>query len=120
MGGRALSTRQRGNVTENRFADLLRAHGYCVYPTRGSRGIDLLAVHSETKHCIAVEVGGASKRLRESFGKLREATVPVGTLLVVARYVKRGKERHYRWSVNLDEDARYDTLDAALDAARDR
>jgi hypothetical protein len=110
------STRQKGNISENAFCEMIAKHGFCTYPSRGSRGVDVLCVHRETRLCIAVEVGDESKVLKDAFPKLRSASVPVGTwLMVVKRSVQK---RRVRWRFYTDVDERHETLDAALEALR--
>jgi len=113
-----VSTRQAGNRTENAFCRMIEGHGYCTFPSRGSRGVDVLCVHSETCLCIGVEVGGSSKVLRQAFPKLRTAILPAGSWrLVVRRVVAKGRAH---WHFYTSEDERFTTLDDALDALRRR
>ena len=91
---------------------MVEAHGYCTFPSRGSRGVDVLCVHSETRLCIGVEIGGVSKRLGVAFAKLREAVLPAGSWrMVVRREVIKGAAR---WRFYASESDRFTTLDDAL------
>lgn len=96
---------------------MVEAHGYCTFPSRGSRGVDVLCVHQDTRLCIGVEVGGKSKSLKQAFPKLRAAVLPAGSWrLVVRRYVLRGKAR---WAFYSSENDRHETLEEALCTLRD-
>jgi hypothetical protein len=102
-----MSTRQRGNIRENEIADMLRAKGYCVFPSRGSRGVDLFCVSFDpsglvpdpvnTPRFIAIEVGGRSKTISASFDKLIEADVPFNTGFLVARQIKDNNRNLWRY-----------------------
>ncbi len=112
------SSRQAGNVRESRCAALLEAYGYFCFISRGSRGIDLLAIHDHRPH-LAIEVGGRSKVLSEAFAALYAARKPAGTRCLVVRWVKpRGKRAHFRWHFSADPRDFCDDLADALEALR--
>ncbi len=112
------SSRQAGNLRENRAAALLEGHGYVCFASRGSRGIDLLAVADSGPH-LAIEVGGPKKVLAESFQALHAAKKPAGTRVLVVRWVKpRGKRAHFRWHLSADPGGFYDDLADALEALK--
>jgi hypothetical protein len=103
-------------VRENRAAALLEGFGYTCFTSRGSRGIDLLAVADHGPH-LAVEVGGPKKVLAESFASLYAAKKPAGTRVLVVRWIKpRGKRAHFRWHLSADPGDFYDDLADALEA----
>ena len=99
----------------------MESHGFCTFPSRGSRGIDVLCVHRETRQVVAAEIGGASKVISTAFAKMREAAVPVGTLYVVAKRVTRrdgASSERTRWTFyGGSVDGRSTTLEAALSVA---
>jgi hypothetical protein len=112
-----LSTRQAGNRRENRFGDALESRNYFVSYSRGSRGIDVVAIglKGAAPHILA-EVGGIGKRVRSSFAKLRAAPSFPGSRKIVARELKH-KGRCF-WRVYTDPDTSFDDIDAALESLR--
>jgi len=120
-----MSTRQKGNRAENRFGDLLRERGYIPFYSRGSRGIDLIAIVADPAESgyglpfLAVEIGRRGKAIAASFAALREAPKPAGTRVLVARYLRKKGVRNGWWRVHINEDTYLDDLDAALASLRD-
>lgn len=112
----AWSSRQKGGARENRVADLLEtAHKYSCYPSRGSRGLDLVCIAGPPPlpH-LGIEVGGASKRIGAAFRKMRETAQCPGMLLLVVRELKRSGRRYLRWYAS--EDGKRGGHAAVLDA----
>jgi hypothetical protein len=100
-----MSTRQQGGARENRVADVLEKEGWYCYPSRGSRGIDVIAIApheyrsngSTVRPHLGVEIGGKGKRLRVAFEKMRGAPQCPGMILLVALETIRDRKRSVRW-----------------------
>src|SRR5208282_2814017 len=113
-----VSTRQRGNIRENRLARMLEGRRYWCFVSRGSRGIDLVGI-PDVGPILCFEVGGSSKSVMGSFDELRKAKRPLGSHCLVARWLKpRGSLGHFRF--HADEDYWFDDLDEALDFLKER
>ena len=95
-----MSTRQQGNVTENRaIAYLETEHGYFCYPSRGSRGIDVVALSTTDLPHLLLEVGTKNKRARGAFAKMNASPNFPGAFLLVVRKVKVRNRIRLRWHV---------------------
>ena len=94
-----MSTRQVGNARENRVIAFLEALGYYCYPSRGSRGIDIVALSTPEMDLpyLGIEAGGRSKSVRLAFSKLADARVYPGMRLLVVREVKVRNRNTLRW-----------------------
>jgi len=92
-----VSTRQTGNARENRCGDLLRIHGYEPFYSRGSRGVDILAVKADGygPHLQIAVIRPNGGSVRQSFVALRAAPVIAGSRQVVAKEIKRNAWRWY-------------------------
>ena len=66
-----------------------------------------------TPHLL-VSIGGVGKRLRVAFEELRSVPMPGGFACLVVRFVKR------RRIIYISEDDRYDSLEDAFAALRER
>ena len=66
-----------------------------------------------TPHLL-VSIGGVGKRLRVAFEELRSVPMPGGFVPLVIRFVAR------RRLIYIDEDNRFDTLEDAFAALRER
>lgn len=96
---------------------MLEKLGYVTFPSRGSRGIDIFAVHegNGAPH-IAAEIGGVSKVITAAFEDLFNRRVPAGTVRIVAKEVKKGAR--WDWTFYLAPGQRFKTLPDLFDAAR--
>jgi hypothetical protein len=107
-----MSTRQAGNRRENRVGAMLRAHGYEPFYSRGSRGVDILAVSTEEgRPHLRIAVSRPSyTAVRGPFEKLRAAPKIPGAIDLLIREVERNE-----WRIYADEDTFFDDdLDAAI------
>ena len=113
------NTRAAGNRRENRVVKHLEALGYFCYPSRGSRGIDLIAIAPGTLHLphLGREVGGEKKSVREAFGKMRLLPQCPGMVLLVVREIKTNGRNHFRWHAAAEVRG-HDSFEGAVDAAR--
>lgn len=90
------SSRAKGNIRENRIIDILEALGYYCYASRGSRGIDIIALHSEYGHPhLAVAVVRPSGSVKQNFAKLHSYPMPAGAVPIAVREVNRKVCRWY-------------------------
>lgn len=98
-------------MRENKVVAILEQHGYVCFPSRGSRGIDLICINTEDRHAphLAIEVGGPSKAIAASFESLNEAKKPLGTVSLVVRELKRKGRCFFRWHIH--PQAFYDDAD---------
>ena len=115
-----MSTRQQGNRIENVVAKILEEeHGYYCYASRGSRGIDLIALHpGDSLPHLGVEVGTESKSVRSAFRKLNEGAKRYpGMYFLVVRRCKRGARNIFRWHATAGKWG-HDTFEDALAEAR--
>ncbi len=94
-----MSTRQAGNANENRVIDFLEARGYFCYPSRGSRGIDIIALHDIASH-LGLEVGTTHKRAASAFAKMLASPRPAGMVCLVVRKTKRKNRIVLKWHVH--------------------
>lgn len=87
---------------------MLESAGWFCYPSRGSRGIDIIAIappefrsngHASSPH-LGLEIGGRSKSLRGAFAKMREQPQCPGMLLLVVIETLRERRRSLRWYAN--------------------
>ena len=99
-----MSTRQTGNARENRVSSVLEAIGYFCYPSRGSRGINVVAIAPKEDPLphLGIEIGGPGKRLAIAFGKIRACAQCPGMLLLVAMETIRDRRRSIRWYASED------------------
>jgi len=113
------STRQRGNLTENlAIAFLEDNHSYFCYPSRGSRGVDVVALSTTELPHLLLEVGTKNKRARGAFAKMEAQPNFPGAFLLVVRKVKVKGRNVLRWHIpglhrGLDD------FSAAISAARE-
>lgn len=91
---------------------------YHCYPSRGSRGIDLVCLSTmpNLPH-LGIEVGGASKSCKEAFGKMALVPHPPGMYLLVVREIKVKGRNHLRWHAQPEVDG-HDLFELALAEAR--
>lgn len=95
-----MSTRQQGNVTENlAIAYLESEHGYFCYPSRGSRGIDVVALSTTNLPHLLLEIGTKNKRARGAFAKMQASPNFPGAFLFVVRKIKIKNRNRLRWHV---------------------
>jgi hypothetical protein len=95
-----VSTRQIGNRTENLAVYFLEEkYGYFCYPSRGSRGIDVVCLSTTTLPHLLLEVGTKNKRARGAFAKMSEQPNFPGASLLVVRKVKVKGRNVLRWHV---------------------
>lgn len=74
----------------------LRELGYYCFASRGSRGIDVIAVHDDrTLPILVCEVGGRSKVVSAALSELEAAARPIGSRCIVARETARGVWRYH-------------------------
>ena len=99
-----MSTRQTGNARENRVASVLEAEGYSCYPSRGSRGIDVVAIAPKDQPLphLGIEIGGMGKRLGVAFAKMRASAQCPGMVLLVVLETLRKRRRSLRWYASAD------------------
>jgi hypothetical protein len=93
------STRSKGNRVENFVAAHLEGLNYFCYPSRGSRGIDLICLappDSNLPH-LGIEVGTEAKSVRAAFAKMRAATQFPGMIMLVARRIVIRRKSKIRW-----------------------
>lgn len=112
-----MSTRQVGNKRENRVTAILEAIGYFCYPSRGSRGIDVVAIAPKDESLLphlGVEIGGSGKRIATAFGKMRACPQCPGMVLLVVLETLRNRRRSLRWYAS--EDGKRGGHDNPLDA----
>ena len=106
------SSRQAGNRRENRVGAMLRAHGYEPFYSRGSRGVDILAVSTiEGRPHLRIAVSRPSyTAVRGPFQKLREAPKIPGAIDLLIREVETNE-----WKIYADEDTAFDDdLESAI------
>ena len=115
-----MSTRQVGNRYENDAAAELEAIGYFCYPSRGSRGIDLIALATDEMALphLGLEVGGSGKRLGVAFAKMRENAQFPGMLLLVALSLMKKRRRVLRWYAREDHRGGHHSVIDAIAEAR--
>jgi hypothetical protein len=95
-----MSTRQQGNVTENLAIKYLEdKHGYFCYPSRGSRGIDVVGLSTTNLPHLLLEVGTKNKRAKGAFAKMEGSPNFPGAFLLVVRKVKVKGRNLLRWHV---------------------
>jgi|SRR5580693_6549069 hypothetical protein len=95
-----MSTRQAGNATENlAIAYLEEKHGYFCYPSRGSRGVDVVALSTTELPHLLLEVGTKNKRARGAFAKMEAQPNFPGAFLLVVRKIKVKGRNLLRWHV---------------------
>jgi hypothetical protein len=95
-----MSTRQTGNMRENRCGALLIEHGYEPFYSRGSRGgADIMAVKIDGlgPHLQVAVIRPNGGNVREAFLKLRAGPKIAGSRQVVAKEIRRNAWRWY-WS----------------------
>lgn len=111
-------SRQIGNSRENRLGAELETRGYIPFYSRGSRGTDIVAlcVNGRRPHLMIAVSRPSYGAVREPFEKLRAATPVPGSVLMLAREMKKAGRDPW-WRVYLHEDAFYDNLDVALEVA---
>lgn len=92
-----MSTRQKGNVSENAVAAMAEALGYATFAARGSRGpADIIAFPTTLEShqaAIIFQVGTSAKPIARTLAELEAAPRPIGSLCIVARKCKRGNGR---------------------------
>lgn len=116
-----MSTRQTGNKRENRVAAELEVIGYFCYPSRGSRGIDVVAIapKDEPLPHLGIEIGGPGKRIATAFAKMRACPQCPGMVLLVALETLRNRKRSLRWYASEDgKRGGYESVRDAIAAAR--
>jgi len=115
-----MSTRQRGNKRENVVMRHLEDLGYFCYASRGSRGIDIIALSPKDQILphLGIEAGGRSKSVKEAFAKMRASANFPGMLLLVVREVKVKNRNRLRWHAT-DGVHGHDSFESALEAAGD-
>lgn len=112
-----MSDRQRGNQRENRCADILDAIGYCCYPSRGSRGSDIVALHREEGFPnLEVAVVRPTGSVTENFAKMRGYETPANTVRIAVREVE---PYHFRWYDKSNHRGGHADPLAAIAAARE-
>lgn len=107
-----MSTRQTGNLRENRCGAVLIALGYEAFYSRGSRGgADIFAVKldGDGPHLQVAVIRPNGGNIREAFRKLRDGPSIAGSRQVVAKETARNKWRWYA-----DEDSLIDDLNEFL------
>jgi|SRR5580704_11921264 hypothetical protein len=100
-----MSTRQVGNARENRVSAVLEKLGWYCYPSRGSRGIDVIAIAEPeyranggtTRPHLGLEIGGLGKSHSAAFAKMRSAPQCPGMILLVVKETKANGKRRLRW-----------------------
>jgi hypothetical protein len=112
-----MNTRQQGNRLENTVSAFLAQRGYFCYPSRGSRGIDIIALHDTESH-LGLEVGTTHKRAASAFEKMLACPRPAGMVCLVVRKTKRKNRVVLRWHVAGIQTGFLD-FDEALAAARE-
>lgn len=96
-----MSARQLGNKTENLAVAFLESgHGYFCYPSRGSRGIDVVCLSTTELPHLLLEVGTKNKRARGAFAKMQSQPNFPGAHLLVVRKVKVKGRNCLRWHVS--------------------
>jgi hypothetical protein len=95
------SSRQQGNRTENLVAKYLEdEYGYYCYPSRGSRGIDLVCLANPfgiARPHLMIEVGTESKSVKAAFAKISETTLFPGSIPLVVRKIVKNRRISLRW-----------------------
>lgn len=107
-----MSTRQTGNARENRCGDVLRLYNYEPFYSRGSRGVDILAVQTEANgqpHLLIAVIRPIGGNIREAFQKLRDGPRIMGSRHVVAKEIQRN-----RWRWFSSEDDKTESFDELL------
>lgn len=97
---------------------LLEERGYFCYPSRGSRGIDVIALAPKDTSMphIGLEVGTKNKSAKKAFEKMRsEPNFPGMVLLVVRKRLKKNRIS-FRW--HSAGGRGFDTLEAALESLK--
>lgn len=114
-----MSTRQCGNRKENIVIDILEQHGYRGYASRGSRGVDIVALAppNTTLPHLEIECGAESKRVGEAFRKLAAIPAYSGAVRLVVRVLNRRGKRVVWWYAHADAMYTTDFIEA-LEAAR--
>lgn len=86
------------------MAETLESLGWSCYPSRGSRGIDVIALapSTETRPHLGLEIGGSGKRLHTAFEKMRAAPQCPGMILLVVLETIRKRRRTLRWYASED------------------
>ncbi len=92
-------------------------YGYFCYPSRGSRGIDLVCLNPYDYPHLMIEVGTKSKSVRLAFSKLREAALFPGSYPLVVRKTKKAGRVVLRWHAT-DGKHGHNSFIAALEEAR--
>lgn len=115
-----MSTRQQGNRTENLVANYLTEnYGYYCYPSRGSRGLDLICLCPDNLHLphLGLEIGTESKSVKAAFAKMCAARRFPGMLFMVVRKIKKNGRVKLRWHVTSGAWG-HDSFESALEEAR--
>jgi hypothetical protein len=112
------SSRQIGNRNENIVAAYLEdGYGYYCYPSRGSRGIDLVCLSPEEglPH-LMIEVGTRSKSVVAAFDKMYRASLFPGSVPMVVRKIIENGRIALRWHAQSGVRGHYNFEDALAEA----
>lgn len=119
------SSRQIGNGHENSVCKYLETeYGYYTYPSRGSRGIDVICLR-DNWDCFAnlpylgLEIGTESKSVTAAFKKIRSQPQYPGMAMMVVRRIKGKNGRYFlRWHID-DGVKGHDDFMEAIEAWRE-
>jgi predicted AAA+ superfamily ATPase len=115
---RRWSTRQKGNRIENLCGEEFAKHGYLVFYSRGSRGVDLVCLH-ESLPQFAVSVGTrGSKRIAAERRLMSEAIVLPTMERLIAVYWPTREVGHSRFRYYLMEGPAFRSVAGVLEALR--
>jgi len=108
-------------LSENAVAKILeRDYHYHCYPSRGSRGIDLICLappDSLLPH-LGLEVGTKSKSVRAAFAKMAEARRYPGMIFMVVRKLILSNRIVFKWHPRAGFKSGYFDFEKALEEAR--